>query len=434
MVIMLNTTRSRFPYPRSKRRWRLARRSAGAVCLVGSLTLGSVDAGAQAPPDTLVPVQAPSVYVPITPVRVFSNVLNPSVFNPFDTEVSLAAHVPQGATAVAVNFTTLKAVDFFPAGVYACGLRVRGVCKSPFSTYDASSSNVRSASDLATLAIGADRILAVGGPPNTTVVGDLLGYYLPAGVSPTAGRFKPLTPVRVFDSRDGTGVLDDSIATIDLSSRLPVESAAAVVTLTVVDRQRDGYVTAFAAGSAPPLVSNLLVLAPQQTVSNQAIVPLANRSLSVLQSGRSHLLVDLVGYYTSDAAASGSDGLFVPVLDTELYNSFQNAGLPLDVTQWTPPQPEPAGSIVTASFTAPVFGPPIGALLLRVDAQLQLPGYANVWGAGPQPWTTDVFVDSPAGGHTSTASTGLDGRSFRVFVSSPAWLRVSANGYFTAAS
>ncbi|MGD9755066.1 MAG: hypothetical protein AB7W59_29090 [Acidimicrobiia bacterium] len=414
-------------------RRRAARFAAGLVCCAAALLTAAPLAPAQTPPDTLVPIQPPSVFVPVTPVRVFSNVLYQSPSNPFETVVALAGQVPENATAVVVNITALSQIPGYPAGVYACGLRVRTTCKSPFSTFDSSASNVRSASDLATLAVGADRTLLIGGPPNTTVVGDLLGYYLPAGATPTAGRFKPVSPVRVFDSRDGAGALDAGAVTIDLTSRLPADAAAAVVTLTVVDRQRDGYVTAFATGSAPPYISNLLVLAPQQTISNQAVVQLQNRSMTVLQTGRSDLLVDLAGYYTSNAAAAGTDGLFVPTLDTELYNSFQNIGLPSDPYSWVPPQPEAAGSTVTAAFTQPIFGPPIAALLLRVDAQLETPGFVNVWGAGTQPWTTDLFVDTPSGGHTSTVTTGLDGRALHLFLSARGWLRVEANGYFTAA-
>jgi hypothetical protein len=304
---------------------------------------------------------------------------------------------------------------------------------SQFDTFDASAYNVASASDLAVLAIGAERVLIVNGPPGEVVVADLLGYYLPAGATPTAGRFKAVSPSRVLDTREGATVLDGSTVTVDLSSWLPADAAAAVVTLTVVDNQREGYLTAFAAGTPTPFVSNLLVLPPVHTVSNQAIVQLADRKLSVLQTGRSHPLVDVTGYYTSASSAAGDDGLFVPTMATELYNSFQFEGLP-DPFQWSPPVPEPPGATITATYSPPVFGPPIGALQLRVDARLESPGFVNVWGPGSQPWTTDVFVDAAGGGHTSTAVTGVDGTTFHAYTSSSGWLRIVANGFFTAST
>ena len=410
-----------------------ARVSVLAVLMLVAVVAAPSSSGAQAPPDTLVPLHPPSVFVPVTPTRVFSNVLNPDFFGPFEQRVPLSSYVPVGATAVAVNFTTLKPGGPFAASVYACGLWTRGYCKSEFNTFDTSAMSVNAASDLATLAIGSDRILTVGGSPGNTVVADLLGYYVPAGATPTAGRFRSVTPTRVLDTRDSGTMLDNSTVTVDLSAQVPADADAAVVTLTVVDSEREGYVTAYAANTAPPFISNLLVLPPEHTVSNQAIVGLQNRSLAVLQTGRAHLLVDLVGYYTSNAAAPGNDGLFVPVMGTEIYNSFQIEGLP-DPFNWTPPTPLPAGATVEIPFTPPIFSPSIEALLLRVDAQLDSPGFVNVWGPGVHPWTTDVFVDTPGGGHTSSALAAVDGTTIRSYTSSSGWLRVQATGFFTAAA
>ncbi|MFL6204170.1 MAG: hypothetical protein ACJ739_02350, partial [Acidimicrobiales bacterium] len=76
---------------------------------------------------------------------------------------------------------------------------------------------------------------------------------------------------------------------------------------------RDSYVTAWPSGSPKPLASSLNV-APGKTVAASAILPVGpDGAINLYTSGGSHLLVDVMGWFSDDTAVPGASGLFVPV-------------------------------------------------------------------------------------------------------------------------
>jgi hypothetical protein len=149
-------------------------------------------------------------------------------------------------------------------------------------------------------------------------------------VAQDGGRYRPLTPVRILDTRTGTGGITVPVgpgATIDLQvtgqGGVPVSGVSAVaVNITVTQPTGDGYLTAYPTGTPRPVVSNLN-FTPGDTVPNLAVLRLGTGGrVSLFNStGSSHVIVDVTGWY-SDAGA-GNEGRYqslVPsrVLDTRL--------------------------------------------------------------------------------------------------------------------
>ena len=162
----------------------------------------------------------------------------------------------------------------------------------------------------------------------THVLADLEGYFAPASSS-TAGGFVALAPARVTDTRPGSGLTNAGL-TLHAGSTLTVQItgaggvpasgvAAVVLNATVTNTTANSWLTAYPAGSTPPVASNVNWVWGQ-TVPGRIVVPVgAGGAVSFTNAaGSADLIVDVNGYFT-DATASGSANMgVVPsrVLDT----------------------------------------------------------------------------------------------------------------------
>jgi hypothetical protein len=151
-----------------------------------------------------------------------------------------------------------------------------------------------------------------------------------AVVTPTAGAYyRPLDPIRILDTRDGTGgrlgrLGPGEVFNVQLAGANGVDAAAlaGVVNVTVTNASAPSYVTLYPSGQAQPLASNLN-FGPSQQVANlvQVATGAGGRVTVYNDQGYADVIIDLNGFYTA-LAASGSPGLFFPlaspnrVLDT----------------------------------------------------------------------------------------------------------------------
>ena len=135
--------------------------------------------------------------------------------------------------------------------------------------------------------------------------------------SGTASTYTPVTPQRVLDTRNGTGVRQGKVgqgASVDLGlagvrtaqGPVPANATAVVLNVTVTDTTAGTDVRAYPSGTAVPLASNLNA-ARRATVPNLVTVRLgANGGVSLRNGlGSVHLIGDLAGYYTPDSAGAG---------------------------------------------------------------------------------------------------------------------------------
>jgi hypothetical protein len=149
--------------------------------------------------------------------------------------------------------------------------------------------------------IGVDGSISIFAEQPTNVIVDVFGYYSTAGVT----GFEPVTPVRVFDSRSGPKPGTDSILTFTVTGvgGVPVGVPAVALNLTLDQPASAGYATAFAADQPLPATSNVNVLA-NETRPNVVFAPVsADGRVSVYISMPSHVIVDVLGYYTTDSSA-----------------------------------------------------------------------------------------------------------------------------------
>ena len=140
----------------------------------------------------------------------------------------------------------------------------------------------------------------------------------PASVSAgSPSTYTPVTPRRILDTRNGTGVRPGKVGqggAVDLPVRgvataqgpVPASATAVVLNVTVTDTTAGTDVRAYPTGTGVPLASNLNA-GIRSTVPNLVTVRLgANGGISLRNGlGSVHLIGDIAGYYTPDAAGAG---------------------------------------------------------------------------------------------------------------------------------
>lgn len=122
---------------------------------------------------------------------------------------------------------------------------------------------------------------------------------------PNASTYTTVSPVRVLDTRSGSGpVGPGGTITVDLSSRVPAAATAVVLNVTGVTPTSSTFVTVFPGGTTRPTASSLN-LVPGDTRPNQVTVALGvDRTVSLFNNaGSTNLVADLAGYYTTGAGA-----------------------------------------------------------------------------------------------------------------------------------
>ena len=150
----------------------------------------------------------------------------------------------------------------------------------------------------------------------THVIFDVAGWYSesPAG---NAGRYVPLVPARILDTRDGTGggvrLGPGAASTSRSPGRGGVPAAgvgAAVLNVAVTGTTATSFLTVYPTGEARPLAANLNFNAGD-TVSNRVMAKLGTGGKVTIynNAGSTDVIVDVSGWYT-DASVAGTTGIY----------------------------------------------------------------------------------------------------------------------------
>jgi len=141
------------------------------------------------------------------------------------------------------------------------------------------------------------------------LIADVAGYFTDTSAPQSSvGLFIPISPARLLDTRDATGVPGTTAPgagqTVDVTiagrGGVPAFGASAIVgNLTATESAAPGYVTAFPTGIAPPSASNLNLERAGQTIANHTTVRINNGGVSIFTQSGTHLLLDVSGFYTS---------------------------------------------------------------------------------------------------------------------------------------
>jgi len=186
--------------------------------------------------------------------------------------------------------------------------------------------------NLVTVAVGPGGAVNLYNPAGSThVLFDVVGFYAD-GAGQAGSRYAPTTlPTRVLDTRDGTGGVPAapigsgetlSFDTTGLDD-LPGSGVTGVaINVTVTAATGGGYLTVHPGDVAPPDASNLNFL-PGQTVANLVTVRVPPSGVVDFTNayGHTHVIADLVGYYTEPGTRTS--GRFVALspyraLDTRI--------------------------------------------------------------------------------------------------------------------
>lgn len=484
----------------------LVRRAAHAVVFVVVLALlvvllplaaGAPTASAAAAPE------GASRLVPVAPTRVMDTRTGTGVAagararNAVVTlPVAGRGPVPSTASAVVLNVTITQSagggyVQVFPTGQSKLGA--------------SSNLNVerrgQTIPNLVTVPVGDGGKVSFYLQAGGHLVADVFGYYEPAAAS-ASGRFAALSPVRILDTRDRTGMTawptypGDSrncgdfgtwsaankwfwtyyydfgdVARLDGNGDLvPCESlpgapatkqqlpkpakpkaaggaatrvqvlgaggvpatgvSAVALNVTATQPNGSGYVQAVPTGGPTPYraSSNLNLERAGQTIPNLVIVPVGSGgTVDLYTSTTTHLIADVVGYYTGSTAAASADGLFVPkaparVLDTR---SASYATPKLAAGQQLAFQPLGKGGLPTGG---------VGAVLYNATVtQPAGGGYLQVFPTGqgtPGASSNLNFTRGQTIPNAVITATGNQGRT-TAYASQATHLILDVAGYYT---
>jgi hypothetical protein len=269
-------------------------------------------------------------YTPIEPVRLLDtrdgsggSAGRLGAGTPLDVRV-VGGNVPATATAVVLNVTGLGPSSATDLRVYPTPRS--GTARPLVSNLNLAAGDQRA--NLVTVPVGEGgrvRVFNAGGGPHVLV--DIQGWYGGDGMS----AYQPAEPVRILDTRNGTGGVPAAPVVagtpLDLTvvggpRGVPASATAVVLTVTAVHATTRTDVRIFGtpadAATPPPRVSNLN-LVRGQVVPNLVIVKIgAGGAVRLVTSaGSVHLLADLAGWY--DDAPGGS--LFHPLAPERVLDS-----------------------------------------------------------------------------------------------------------------
>ena len=128
------------------------------------------------------------------------------------------------------------------------------------------------------------------------------------------GTYTPLDPVRIVDTRDGTGVAGQHAGPLGAGQvtqfvvtgvgGVPATGVGAVVlNITATEAAGPGYITVYPCGEARPLASNLNVVRGMDTANLVTAKVGQDGKVCVLASARTQFVADLSGWYANDFAA-----------------------------------------------------------------------------------------------------------------------------------
>ncbi|MFC9584577.1 hypothetical protein ACFVJ8_17335 [Streptomyces yangpuensis] len=200
-----------------------------------------------------------------------------------------------GVTAVVMNVTAVQPTEAGHITVYPNGQAAPGVSNLNFTPGQI-------VPNLVTVPVVNGKVDLRNNSGSVDLIADVTGYYAAEGSAFSAG-----APVRLLDTRDGTGaragaVRGGSIVSLQVAGveGVPLTGVTAVVlNVTVTNTTEAGHLIVHPHGTGRPGVSNLNFTAGQ-TVSNLVVVPVVDGRVTFFNnSGSTDVIADLNGWFTS---------------------------------------------------------------------------------------------------------------------------------------
>jgi N-acetylmuramoyl-L-alanine amidase len=192
--------------------------------------------------------------------------------------------------------------------------------------------------NLVHVAVGSGgKVSLYAGGADLHIVADLFGWTGDGdgALSPGEGRFHPVVPYRVLDTRSTLALGPGESRSVQVAGTggaagLPATGMSAVVlNLTVTRPTASGHLTVYPGGQALPPTANLNFLAGE-TRANRVLVPVgADGTITIYnRTGTSHVIVDAGGWYTAPGSVAGGSR-FVGLTPARFEDTRQSALGPL---------------------------------------------------------------------------------------------------------
>jgi hypothetical protein len=159
------------------------------------------------------------------------------------------------------------------------------------------------------LATGSGSVTVYNALGKVDVIADVGGWFSDGTTASSGSTFIGVTPIRLLDTRDGTGTFYSAIGqgqtiNVMVAGRGPVPTMAAgpptavVLNVTVTGGTAPSYLTAWPDGTSQPVASDLNYVAGQ-TVPNLVVVKVgANGKVDLFNAaGSVNIIADVVGWY-----------------------------------------------------------------------------------------------------------------------------------------
>jgi hypothetical protein len=351
-----------------------------------------------------------------------------------ELDVTGVAGIPDvGVGAVVLNVTVTQAANRGWVTVYPCG-NARPVASNVNFIVGVNAANQ------VTAKVGRDGRVCLFTSAATQLIADASGWYADDFAAVPGYWYHPLTPARVVDTRDGTGLGQRAIGpmapdevlaiTIPGAGGVPSDEAVRAVTMsvTVADPAAAGYITVFPCDLPRPVVSNVNFDPADPAVSNLATVrPSSTGQVCFYASAAANLIVDVNGFFSERPDVSFTSVNPVRILDTR------------DGTGVVGSRPSRPGNGATLQVqVAGANGVPLDASAVLVNVTVtgaSGPGFVTAWPCGrPRPVASFLnFVRGVDRAGLTAVRIGNDGKVC-LYVQEGTDVVADLNGYYTVAA
>ena len=205
--------------------------------------------------------------------------------------------------AVSMNITTDNPTSAGYLTVFPCD-HVRP--NSSNINFDPASSGT--VANLVTVKVPQTGQVCIFASVSTNVISDVQGYFAPGPGSV----FTSVAPVRILDSRDGTGVVGSHagrlgrgevlVVHVTDANGVPTDAKAVLLNLTITQAENRGFATVFPCGHLRPNASNLNFTRGVDRANLVKARVGDNGNVCVYVSEGTQVIADLNGYFTPVAA------------------------------------------------------------------------------------------------------------------------------------
>ena len=205
--------------------------------------------------------------------------------------------------AVSMNVTTDNPMSAGYLTVFPCD-HVRP--NSSNINFDPASSGT--VANLVTVKVPQTGQVCIFASVSTNVISDVQGYFAPGPGSV----FTSVAPVRILDSRDGTGVVGSHagrlgrgevlVIHVTDANSVPTDAKAVLLNLTITQAENRGFATVFPCGHLRPNASNLNFTRGVDRANLVKARVGDNGNVCVYVSEGTQVIADLNGYFTPVAA------------------------------------------------------------------------------------------------------------------------------------